>query len=167
MSGVTVDFMNKADTPTNQVTGDYVTTPAEGIFTVSPPELTAYDIGSISVDMRLASTVDATKYGVGTELTTGITIYADIDGTVKDLCPGNIKTNEDLEKYFIKTNKLLDSTLMGVFRIYFDFTRPITLNQRKGKAPDRLIIKSVEDLDTARFVGSTMSFRAHGMKRSI
>lgn len=167
-SALNVYFKNKLGN--SQVVGNYDGTPANGIFKVSPVVTgdvgIYYEIYTISVDMRLTSTIDVTKYGLGTALDPGITITCDPAFDSTHFEPIIFKTNQDLEKYFNKENKLSDKTLMGKYRIFMDVGEPIMLKGKLEKKPDELIITSTEDL-TSRFTASTNSFMAHGKWGSL
>jgi len=167
-SGLIADFLNVSNA---QVTGDYASTPANGIFSIAPAQTATrgayYEIGAITIDMRLTSDIIVGNFGLSTALSTGIQIYCEKSGsTTRDLCPGNIKTNNDIEKYFSKENKLSNAAFMGPYRLFFGFLEPITLEAKLGEKPDKIIIKSTENL-TAHFASSFLSFRACGKQGSI
>ena len=142
-----------------QVTGDYSST--DGIFTIQPGKDQKFNILSLSIDMRLTGNLDVTKYGLQAALSAGILIYSEPSFDTDLFSPIIIKTNQDLEKWFVKENKMSDAVYMGEYRFFMKFGKTIQLKHRKDKPPDKLIIKSTENL-TTHFASSTCSFMAHG-----
>lgn len=157
-SALNLEFNNGGN---SQVTGNYAATPTDGIFTVSPGEGLKYEIYSLSVDMRLTGNIVVGNYGIAAALTTGISIYSEPTFGTGTFSPILIKTNQDLEKWFSKENKLSDAVFMGKYRLFMDFGQPIVLKSRPEKDPDKLIVKSTENL-IANFTSCSNSFMAHG-----
>lgn len=163
-SALNIEFKNGSGDI--QVTGNYASSPNDGLFTISPKTGELFNLLSLSIDMRLTAPINVTEYGLGTALSAGIKIYGEPAFDSAKFSAIVIKTNQDFEKYFTKENSLSDAVYMGEYRLFMKFGAPIVLKARKKKVPDKIIIKSTENL-TTRFTGSTCSFMAHGNWESI
>lgn len=128
----------KTTTDVSNMVGNFAS--GDGSFLIAPSDTEIYDVESIILEMTLAASVDVTKFGDITALSTGVTVKV-LENTaeIMSFTPVTWKTNNDFEKKFQLTNQLSDKSMFGEWLL----RTPIRLD---GSKKEQLQVLFTENL---------------------